>query len=77
MTDAPDFGEPDINTVYAAADRLLREHGTSIGDQQIAESTGLDVHTVRAALMFLGGEYLNIEPFPDGSVEVHGEAQAL
>jgi predicted transcriptional regulator len=77
MTDAPDFGDPDINAVHAAALRLLLEHQISIGDQQIAESTGLDVHTVRAALMFLGGEYLNIEPFPDGSVTVHGDDQSL
>jgi hypothetical protein len=75
MTDPPDFGDPDINTVYATADRLLRERETSVGDWEIAESTGLDLHSVRAALMFLGGASLTIEPFLDGSIAVRGEEE--
>jgi hypothetical protein len=75
MTDTPDFGDPDINTVYATADRLLRERETSVGDQEIADATGLDVHSVRAALMFLAGGYLNVEPFLDGSIGVRGEEE--
>jgi hypothetical protein len=72
MTDEDDFGDPDIVAVYESAKRLLSTSELTIMDQDIASDTGRDIHDIRGALMFLGGTYLDIEPYPDGEIRVLG-----
>jgi hypothetical protein len=75
MTEEADFANQEIQIVYESAKRLLAASELSIMDRDIAEETGTDIHDVRGALMFLGGEYLDIEPYPDGEVRVLGVEQ--